>query len=143
LSLYTLIFQIALFLHSSDSSICKNISVFVMIVMALFTKFVVIEHCLRRSKSSEYTIFRIQSSVNLIYTSIIAYKQILSTYADFTHSLFIFPLICLIILTEIFSQYSDQMKPIDDNFFKYHRDLPQFLECVQYIVDDFNRLANT
>ena len=35
------------------------------------------------------------------------------------------------------------MKPIKDTFFKNHESLANFLECVQYVVDDFIKINNT
>jgi hypothetical protein len=77
LSSYMLFFQISLFIYSSQSETCKKIAVLIMLVSSLATKFGVIDSNMRRSKCSEYVLYRIQASTNLIYSALLAFSEIL------------------------------------------------------------------
>lgn len=140
-SCHLLFFDASLLLYSSSSIKYHRLSLILMIMSSVYTKFYILDSPWRRFKSLEFTLFRIQGCFNLLYVALIVANQL----CEFNQSekqpfVYIFPLLFFCVSAEFLGEYAAHLRPIDARFFTTTQNIEEFLEIAQYIVNDIDKI---
>jgi preprotein translocase subunit SecE len=115
----------------------NNIPIIVfLIVIGIINRFWILDGVYKRSKCSEYHIYSVMSSINLIYTTTIGFLEV---YEEANPRITFYPLLFLFFLLAL-SEYSYRRYLPQKNLFDVSIHIEEFLYLTQFIVEDLMKL---